>query len=224
MRLSVHMIDCPWCRLPCSRRSWRAGRGIQMRNRGGISTSGRPLRAHLCAAVAMVGVPRRTIRCIARFWVLYLVPQTFLPIGDSVCEHDTNDRVKVETTPGGTADVEVDHVSQYRFVLGIFRSIQRRFWTIGSIILSSVQRHIDDGTCRIAPLPEECLRAWLHIAQVVRDKEQLNRRFIWIFDHDLELALLRDSITTAWRRLRGLGPSVLFLPLAYSSLIVERRR
>lgn len=156
----------------------------------------------------------RLIRAVPRFWQLDLVTKLLLAIWYSVCEDNPNARVQIEATPRRTTDVQMDEIPQDGLVLGIFRGVQRCFWAISPVVLAHAQRHVDYRTRRVTSLPDECLGARLHIAEVIRDEEQLHCSLVWVLDDDLQLALLRNSVAPTRRAFGGFRSAVLFLSTA----------
>jgi len=54
---------------------------------------------------------------------------------------------------------------------------------------------VSENIIRIGLLPEKCLCPRGHIGEIVGDQKELDGCFIGVFNDDLKLALLRDSIT-----------------------------
>ena len=71
----------------------------------------------------------------------------------------------------------------------------------------------DDGSSGVAALANEGLGTGFHSREIVWNEEELHSRFVGVFDHNLELALLRNTVAAAKGGFRGGRAAFSFLTL-----------
>lgn len=157
---------------------------------------------------------------VAWLWHLYLAAQLLLAIWYSIRKNDADVLIQIVAISRRTTDVKMNQISQDRSILGVSRSTQGSLGTIGAIVGTRINRHINYRTGRIAPLTNEGLLSRFHVGEIIRDEEQLDSGLVWILEYNLQLALLGNAIATPRRFLWGRS-SFRSLMFTFSSLHVS---
>ncbi len=141
--------------------------------------------------------PDRLVGAEAWVGICHLVAEPLFTVRDTVGKDHADGLVQVMAPLGRAADVQVDQVAQGWAVFAWDRTVFR-----GGAL------GFDDGSGRVAPLPDEGLGAGLHARQVVGYKEKLDSGFVWVLDDDLELPLFWNAVPPARGRLGQSGGSL----------------